>query len=82
MIPIGCSRPSGTAFAYCRHRRKPGDPTDREREVLEFGAQGANNDAIAKKLRIAEKIVRNHVSTMLAKQKESFGHVKPDLADA
>ena len=43
------------------------DLTDREREILEFVAQGANNDAIAKKLRIAEKTVRNHVSTMLAK---------------
>jgi len=43
------------------------DLTEREREILEFVAQGVNNGEIAKNLRIAEKTVRNHVSSVLAK---------------
>jgi DNA-binding CsgD family transcriptional regulator len=43
------------------------DLTEREREVLEFVAQGVNNGEIAKNLRITEKTVRNHVSSVLAK---------------
>jgi pimeloyl-ACP methyl ester carboxylesterase/DNA-binding CsgD family transcriptional regulator len=41
--------------------------TPREREVLEIVARGLDNHAIATKLRISEKTVRNHVSTILSK---------------
>ena len=49
------------------HHLPLADLTDREREVLELVARGINNIAIAKKLRITEKTVRNHVSMVLAK---------------
>jgi DNA-binding NarL/FixJ family response regulator len=41
--------------------------TDREREVLEEIAQGASNPAIAARLGLSVKTVRNHVSTILGK---------------
>jgi len=41
--------------------------TDREREVLEELARGAGNSAIAMRLGISLKTVRNHVSTILGK---------------
>jgi DNA-binding NarL/FixJ family response regulator len=41
--------------------------TDREREVLEEIAQGASNAAIAARLGLSVKTVRNHVSTILGK---------------
>lgn len=41
--------------------------TDRERDVLEEIARGANNAAIATRLGISVKTVRNHVSTVLGK---------------
>ena len=41
--------------------------TPREREILEIMAQGLDNDSIATRLRISEKTVRNHVSTIFAK---------------
>ena len=41
--------------------------TDREREVLEEIARGAGNAAIASRLGISVKTVRNHVSTVLGK---------------
>jgi DNA-binding NarL/FixJ family response regulator len=41
--------------------------TDREREVLEEIARGASNAAIANRLGISVKTVRNHVSTVLGK---------------
>jgi DNA-binding NarL/FixJ family response regulator len=41
--------------------------TDREREVLEEIAQGSSNAAIAARLGLSVKTVRNHVSTILGK---------------
>lgn len=41
--------------------------TPRQREVLELVSQGQANDAVAARLRISEKTVRNHVSIILSK---------------
>jgi DNA-binding NarL/FixJ family response regulator len=41
--------------------------TSREREVLEMVAQGRANAAIAARLSLSQKTVRNHVSNILAK---------------
>jgi DNA-binding NarL/FixJ family response regulator len=41
--------------------------TDREREVLDLVAQGKANTAIAGKLGLSQKTVRNHVSNILTK---------------
>ena len=41
--------------------------TDREREVLELVAQGRSNAAIAGRLQLIQKTVRNHVSNILTK---------------
>ena len=41
--------------------------TAREREILDFLAQGRDNLAIARRLVISDKTVRNHVSTILTK---------------
>jgi DNA-binding NarL/FixJ family response regulator len=41
--------------------------TDREREVLEFVAEGLPNAAIANRLHLSQKTVRNHVSNILTK---------------
>ncbi|MHB8507107.1 MAG: response regulator transcription factor, partial [Candidatus Dormibacteria bacterium] len=43
------------------------DLTDREREVLALVAEGARNQAIAQRLRISPKTVRNHLSNVLSK---------------
>ncbi|MFE5923878.1 response regulator, partial [Streptomyces sp. NPDC056468] len=43
------------------------DLTDREREILGYVAEGHNNHAIARRLFLAEKTVRNHVSTIMNK---------------
>lgn len=43
------------------------DLTSREREVLEIVAQGLDNYAIAARLDISEKTVRNHVSVIFSK---------------
>jgi DNA-binding NarL/FixJ family response regulator len=54
-------------------RRGPGTPvafpqlTDREHEILDLLAQGHPNPAIAARLRISEKTVRNHVSNIFTK---------------
>ena len=41
--------------------------TDREREVLDLVARGLTNPAIAQRLFLSEKTVRNHVSNVFAK---------------
>jgi len=41
--------------------------TEREREVLLLIAQGLTNPAIAEKLVLSPKTVRNHVSTIFSK---------------
>jgi DNA-binding NarL/FixJ family response regulator len=41
--------------------------TDREREVLELVAQGRSNAAIAARLSLSRKTIRNHVSNILTK---------------
>jgi len=41
--------------------------TDREREILTFLADGESNPAIAARLYLSPKTVRNHVSSILAK---------------
>ncbi|MDX3611320.1 response regulator transcription factor [Streptomyces europaeiscabiei] len=41
--------------------------TEREREILELVAQGHSNHHIARRLFLAEKTVRNHVSTVMNK---------------
>jgi DNA-binding NarL/FixJ family response regulator len=43
------------------------DLTEREREVLDLIASGLGNAAIARRLAIAEKTVRNHVSSIFSK---------------
>jgi DNA-binding NarL/FixJ family response regulator len=43
------------------------DLTEREREVLDLLAAGASNDAIARKLFVSNKTVRNTVSGIYAK---------------
>lgn len=54
-------------------RPRPGTPvafpqlTDREHEILDLVAQGRPNPAIAVRLRISEKTVRNHVSNIFTK---------------
>jgi len=41
--------------------------TDRERDVLERVARGANNESIARELYLSHKTIRNHVSNIFAK---------------
>jgi DNA-binding NarL/FixJ family response regulator len=41
--------------------------TDREREILDLVARGLTNPAIARRLFLSEKTVRNHVSNVFAK---------------
>ena len=41
--------------------------TDREREILDLLARGLTNPAIAERLYLSEKTVRNHVSNVFAK---------------
>jgi DNA-binding NarL/FixJ family response regulator len=41
--------------------------TEREREVLDLVAQGRPNAAIAARLSLSEKTIRNHVSNILTK---------------
>jgi DNA-binding NarL/FixJ family response regulator len=49
--------------------RSPALPglTEREEEVLDLVAKGLTNDAIARRLYLSDKTVRNYVSTLFAK---------------
>ena len=58
------------AVLLVREMQSPSAPeqlTSREREVLQLIAEGLANKEIAWKLRIAEKTVKSHVSTILGK---------------
>ncbi len=56
--------------------------TDREHDVLELLAGGMTNLAIARRLFLSDKTVRNHVSTIMAKLGVSSRHEAGDLARA
>ena len=56
---------TGTPDAYAAQAFP--DLTDRERDVLELMAVGLRNHAIAERLALSEKTVRNHVSSVLLK---------------
>jgi DNA-binding NarL/FixJ family response regulator len=49
------------------HRRPFGQLTQREFDILELVAEGLDNQAIARRLVLSPKTVRNHVSNVLAK---------------
>jgi DNA-binding NarL/FixJ family response regulator len=53
-------RPAGVTVAFPQL-------TDREHEILDLVARGASNAAIAARLRISDKTVRNHVSNIFTK---------------
>jgi DNA-binding NarL/FixJ family response regulator len=57
---FSASRPSAPPIPFP-------DLTEREREVLTLVAQGWSNEAIATRLVLSLKTVRNHVSTILSK---------------
>jgi DNA-binding NarL/FixJ family response regulator len=65
--------PAVTARVLERIRRGTDEPhelkslTDQERRILEFVAEGLTNREIATKMFLAEKTVKNYVSSMLAK---------------
>lgn len=54
-------------FAQPATRRPLPELTDREREVLRFVTDGLTNAAIAQRLFVSPKTVRNHVSNILMK---------------
>ena len=54
------SRPTAAAEAFP-------DLTAREREVLDLIAAGHSNEAIAARLSVSRKTVRNHVSNVFSK---------------
>jgi DNA-binding NarL/FixJ family response regulator len=41
--------------------------TDRERQILDFIAQGLNNSQITERLRLSSKTIRNHISNIFSK---------------
>src|SRR5215467_8861453 len=65
--------PAFTAKVLARIRSGPGQPdelkslTDQERRILEYVAQGLTNHEIAQKMFLADKTVKNYVSSVLAK---------------
>jgi DNA-binding NarL/FixJ family response regulator len=60
LVAFFASTPSGPPQAFP-------DLTDREREVLELIARGETNAAIASRLSLSQKTVRNHVSNVFTK---------------
>jgi DNA-binding NarL/FixJ family response regulator len=61
-----------TLFSATTAIQQPGQSafpelTDREQEILELVARGLTNPAIASRLYLSEKTVRNHVSNVFAK---------------
>jgi DNA-binding NarL/FixJ family response regulator len=61
-----------TLFSATTGTQRPGQPafpelTEREQEILELVARGLSNPAIASRLFLSEKTVRNHVSNVFAK---------------
>ncbi len=59
-------------LTYFSSGSRPSDPafpelTDREREVLDLIAAGLNNSAIAQRLVLSPKTVRNHISNIFSK---------------
>ncbi|MFI5913221.1 LuxR C-terminal-related transcriptional regulator [Dactylosporangium sp. NPDC051541] len=54
-------------FAAARPRDGLADLTPREREILQLLADGCTNAAIAVRLHLSPKTVRNHVSSIFAK---------------
>jgi DNA-binding NarL/FixJ family response regulator len=61
-----------TLFSATTGAHQPGPPafpelTDREQEILELVARGLTNPAIASRLFLSEKTVRNHVSNVFTK---------------
>jgi DNA-binding NarL/FixJ family response regulator len=60
-----------TELAVARRRGAAGRPfaelTQREFDILELVAEGLDNHAIARRLVLSPKTVRNHVSNVLAK---------------
>jgi len=62
---------AGRIVALLSESRAPAvafpDLTDRERQVLDLLASGLRNHAIAQRLGLSEKTVRNHVSSVLLK---------------
>ena len=65
--------PSVTSRVLDRLRNGPQQPeelrslTDQERTILGYIAQGMTNRQIAERMFLAEKTIKNHVSTLLAK---------------
>jgi len=53
--------------AATRRRCRSPELTEREHEVLDLVAPGLTNAAIAKRLVVSDKTVRNHVSNVFAK---------------
>ncbi len=60
MVTFFAARPAGAAAAFP-------ELTESERGVLRLMAQGVNNGAIAQRLGLSPKTVRNYVSTILGK---------------
>jgi DNA-binding NarL/FixJ family response regulator len=63
---------AGQAVSFLAGARTAGptpfpDLTDREREVLDLVARGLDNAAIARRLALSPKTVRNHLSNILTK---------------
>lgn len=57
-----------TAFSHNGPRKGPfPELTEREHEILDFVARGLTNPAIASRLVLSEKTVRNHVSNIFMK---------------